>query len=211
MVLRSQTNLESDLIIPAHDYLDDLESFLYVLGWICFGYEMPGKPKCPQPDFLCGWEDSNPTIASLFKWNFFTAFHLPKMSPWFGKPFKTLLTNFREFLSEEIRRKDRSMDKPRLRLQDLKADAAKHYAIVLKYFDEAIKELELEAPSDNPFFVSDTTTTPPQASASSGKRPSNDVPEGSPSCKRARRPSYAPRIPSALSTSVDAYDHDDIS
>ena len=201
------------IIFPAHDYLDDLESCFYVLCWICFAYDGPGLLIRPQPSFLCFWEELNPEIASNSKFAFFHEFALPDMSSWFGKTFETLLQNFRHLLVTEISRKNRLMHEktPRLSLDELKADATKHYAIVLGFVDDAIKEVEA-LPDANPLFASGfppaaaSPATPPQASASPGKRRSNDIPEGTPSFKKSKANPYAPRVPSALSTETSSMD-----
>ena len=201
------------VIFPAHDYLDDLESCFYVLCWICFAYNGPGLLIRPQPSFLCWWEELNPEIASDSKRAFFHRYALPEMSSWFGKTFEALLQNFRKFLDAEISRKDRLMHEkaPRLSLEELKADATKHYAIVLGFVDDAIKEVEA-LPDANPLFASGfppaaaSPTTPPQASASPGKRRSNDIPEGTPSFKKSKANPYAPRVPSTLPTETSSMD-----
>ena len=159
------------------------------------------------------WEELNPVIASEFKFSFFHKFALPDMSPWFGKTFETLLQNLRMFLVTEISRKDRLMHEkaPRLSLEDLKADATKHYAIVLGFVDDAIEEVEA-LPDASPLFASDLplaaarVATPPQASASPGKRRSNGIPEGSPSFKKSKANPHAPRVPSTLSTETSSMD-----
>ena len=178
MVLRSQMKQQPGVIFPAHNYLDDMESFFYVLCWICFAYDGPGLLIRPQPSFLCLWEELNPEIASDSKRAFLHKYALPGMSSWFGTTFETLLQNFRKFLDAEISRKDRLMHEkaPRLSLEDLKADATKHYAIVLGFVGDAIKDLEA-LPDAGPLFASSLppaaagSASPPQASAS----PGNDV------------------------------------
>lgn len=100
---------------------------------------------------------------------------------------------------------------PRLSLEELKADATKHYAIVLGFFDDAIKEVEA-LPNASPLFANGlppataSPATPPQASASPVKRRSDDVPEGSPSIKKPRTNPHAPRFPSNLLTETSSMD-----
>lgn len=100
---------------------------------------------------------------------------------------------------------------PRLSLEELKADATKHYAIVLGFFDDAIKEVEA-LPNASPLFANGlppataNPATPPQAFASPVKRRSDDVPEGSPSFKRSRTNPHAPRVLSTLSTETSSMD-----
>jgi hypothetical protein len=47
-----------------HTYRHDLESFFYVLLWICINYNSAGKPVKPRPDVLDGWSS---TLAAADK------------------------------------------------------------------------------------------------------------------------------------------------
>jgi hypothetical protein len=79
---------------PAHDYLDDLESFYYVLCWICFGHDAPGKRITPQPDVITDWEDPSSSCirAARLKEGFLFSKRLfPKVPPYFGPVIQTLL------------------------------------------------------------------------------------------------------------------------
>ncbi|KAH9482167.1 hypothetical protein JR316_0004262 [Psilocybe cubensis] len=66
--------------IPPQDHLDDLESFLYVLSWICMKYNGPGN--CIVVHHLEKWEDNDPEICATAKRDFLTA-PLSKIQPYF--------------------------------------------------------------------------------------------------------------------------------
>ncbi|EDR03779.1 uncharacterized protein LACBIDRAFT_306822 [Laccaria bicolor S238N-H82] len=210
MVLRSQTN-KPGVIFPAHDYLDDLESFFYVFCYICFAYEAPGKKKSPQPTLLTEWEDFNSNTARHSKLSFLTESSDHDLSPWFGEGvFQTLLQQMGQFVYDHYMTKDRRLKQPRRCLNDLTEAAHEQYAIFLGYVDEAIEKLEAMQPEvapDGTILASGVPPiTPPRSSPSSSKRPSNDVLEGSPSSKKPKRNPHAPRFPSTLSMETGTID-----
>jgi hypothetical protein len=210
MVLRSQTN-QPGVIFPAHDYLDDLESFCYVLCWICFAYEAPGKKKSPQPTLLAKWDDLDTEAARHAKMGFLSDSFRHVLSPWFGEGvFQTLLQQMGKFVRKHYKTKDSRLEQPRQCLNDLREVAHEQYAIFLGYVDEAIEKLEALQPEATPagtFLASGVPpVTPPRSSASASKRPSNDFPDGSPSLKKPRRNTHAPRVPSTLSMETGSID-----
>ncbi|KAF8648210.1 hypothetical protein AX16_006349 [Volvariella volvacea WC 439] len=79
-----------------HDYLDDLQSFFYVLAWICIAYDGPGQRKSTLPQILRAW-------STLSRCSFFvdkSAHHMEfeqhfaqNVSPYFGDVFVSLLRN----------------------------------------------------------------------------------------------------------------------
>jgi hypothetical protein len=78
-----------------HTYLDDLESFFYVLCSVVSSYKAPGTPTSPPPDILEGWELP---YASDVKhgWIISRSFRLP-VSPWFGNSIRTLCVQLHSF------------------------------------------------------------------------------------------------------------------
>ncbi|KAF8648185.1 hypothetical protein AX16_006324 [Volvariella volvacea WC 439] len=77
-----------------HDYLDDLQSFFYVLTWICIAYEGPGQKKSELPSMLQAWlqDDLDEHIKSKAEqhssFDEYSALHV---SPYFGEVFVHLL------------------------------------------------------------------------------------------------------------------------
>ncbi|KII91911.1 hypothetical protein PLICRDRAFT_28393 [Plicaturopsis crispa FD-325 SS-3] len=125
-----------------HTYLDDLESFFYVLCSICFDYEHGGKHVPERPVFLRKWEAHDAESAALAKWGFFSlSRELPELPLYFGDPFRKLLANLKGFCYTHISRR---VDNPSLTWTD--DEAAKHYATYIGYVEDAIAEVERIAP-----------------------------------------------------------------
>ncbi|KIM49614.1 hypothetical protein M413DRAFT_35636, partial [Hebeloma cylindrosporum] len=126
-----------------HDYLDDLESFFYVLIWICIGYSQPGKMVEPIPELLSDWESENPIFAARTKVDmYFTALEeMVEVTPFFGVIFQELLENVHGFFSVVVHRKT-SSTKGQVypTLTELIPEASGHYATILGFVDDAIKK-----------------------------------------------------------------------
>ncbi|KAF8910188.1 hypothetical protein CPB84DRAFT_1743631 [Gymnopilus junonius] len=131
-----------------HDHLDDLESFFYILCWICIGYSSPAIKVDPFPAELLEWEDENPRRASWAKDNIFLReFELENpVTDYFGPIFYRLLARLRAFFQPHVIRKRRKAPTngwPSLtQLQD--SESEKDYEAILNIFDEAIAEYEEE-------------------------------------------------------------------
>ena len=165
-----------------HDYLDDLESFFYVLFWICCTYEKAKRPRRGAlPNALAGWEDNNAQISSNAK-NIIIFYpfnrHTCPISAYFGDIFLHLLNNLRQFLKGQIDRKMNSLDAPRGSLTALKPQSEVHYAEVLGYVDLAIKAVEA-LPEEETVANLQPSTTPE-------KRSSTGPPDDSPRPKRTK-------------------------
>jgi Fungal protein kinase len=137
---------------PAHDYLDDLESFFYVFCWICFGYEAPGRKITPQPAFLSNWEDLSCSRAAAAKVAFlFSKKCFPTAPPYFGPVFQNLLEKlqsffFTRFLEDQL---ESSKTTERKTLEELIPQAKLDYAEILEYIDKAVEEFKVD-PTSSP-------------------------------------------------------------
>ena len=165
-----------------HDYLDDLESFFYVLFWICSTYEKAKRPRRGAlPSALAGWEDNNPRFSSSTK-NDILSYRLNKhtcpMSAYFGDIFLDLLNSLRQFVKGQIDRKMNSLDAPRGPLRALMPQSELHYAEVLEYIDLAIKAIEA--------LPEEKTVADLQPSTTPEKRTSTGPPDDSPRPKRTK-------------------------
>ena len=170
------------IVAATHDYLDDLESFFYVLFWICSTYERAKRPRRGAlPSALAGWEDNNPRFSSSTK-NDILSYPLNKhtcpMSAYFGDIFLDLLNSLRKFVKGQIDRKMNSLDAPRGPLTALTPQSEVHYAEVLGYVDLAIKAVEA-LPEEELVANLQPSTTPE-------KRTSTSPPDDSPRPKRTK-------------------------
>ncbi|KAF4609494.1 hypothetical protein D9613_012347 [Agrocybe pediades] len=127
-----------------HDYLDDLESFLYVLCWIAQRFENPGNLRKDPPPYFEKWKATPYDNAEDSKVAFFIGRKLPSTSLFFGPIFDTLIEEFRLFLSEKVLDKYRSRDTTFPALESLKDVAQEHYNEVLAIFDKAIFAMEAD-------------------------------------------------------------------
>jgi len=88
----------------AHDHLDDLESFFYVLCWVTIGYAGPNKPLkgTSRPSVLEEWDQNNARAAAAHEKAM--ALHLSeKVTPYFGPTFQNLLFALHRFLRPHIK------------------------------------------------------------------------------------------------------------
>jgi len=90
-----------------HDHLDDLESFFYVLCWICFGFSGPRKKFDPLPKTLQKWESTDPESAADAKQSmlFKRLSWAGVCTPFFGDIFQELLQDLHGFFAEQVGRK----------------------------------------------------------------------------------------------------------
>ncbi|KAF9552432.1 hypothetical protein CPC08DRAFT_728627 [Agrocybe pediades] len=132
-----------------HDYLDDLESFLYVFRWMVEGYSGPGKEVKPRPPHLLEWMHESPALAKACKASsyFLPPCHL--VQDYFGEPAQTLVDKYSKFLKDKISAKlhyyaglDSDSEDDIQSLPDLQEAANQDYAAVIKMFDDAIDEMK---------------------------------------------------------------------
>jgi hypothetical protein len=127
-----------------HGHLDDLESFFYVLCWICFGFSGPGKKLDPLPKTLQKWESKDPESAADAKQSmlFRRLSWAGVCTPFFGNVFQELLQDLHDFFAEHITQQDAlPLAKQTLpSLPDLIPESSQHYETVLGFVDNAIRK-----------------------------------------------------------------------
>ncbi|KIM49671.1 hypothetical protein M413DRAFT_113970 [Hebeloma cylindrosporum] len=134
-----------------YDHLDDLESFFYILCWICFGHSGSREKVHPWPRTLKNWESLDPETAAIFKHSMLgKGLHWSGIcTPFFGDIFQDLLEDLQGFFLEHVQRKLRSVSRksapPKARgtlpsLQDVIPEPSLHYETVLGFIDNAIRK-----------------------------------------------------------------------
>ena len=85
------------------DYMDDAESFLYVLGHLVFLYQRPGSHLPVLPEFLREWQDCDPVASSDSKFLFLADGFRPSQFPaWWGKAVRDLIQGFQRLFLVSI-------------------------------------------------------------------------------------------------------------
>ncbi|KAJ3549037.1 hypothetical protein NMY22_g1036 [Coprinellus aureogranulatus] len=141
---------------PKQEYLDDLESFFYVLSHIMFAFTRPGVLAPTQPPgFMEGWPSPNPYISAATKYAFVCQL-LPVagLSEYWHGACLTLLEEFQGTVKGILRAKedisgDRVMgedEKVKAYEGYSKANSDPIYEKAKAVFDKAIAQLESEGP-----------------------------------------------------------------
>ncbi|KAF8955208.1 hypothetical protein BDZ97DRAFT_1674590 [Flammula alnicola] len=210
------------------DHLDDLESFYYVLCWICLGYSGPKNILDPFPPRLVNWEQGDAMLAADAKEAFLQrplrrAF--TKIAPFFGPVFLRLLGRLHSFFGDIRSVRFKTLYKSAVQRSD--EETQQDYATILGFIDQAIEELAApgaatvdESESSLDPSTASPPTTPTTTRAFSDRSPLLDISKnvitngGSPSLKRPSaypdeespkrsRNSYAPKQTSSLSVEHD--------
>src|SRR5882724_9263185 len=84
-----------------HTFLDDLESFYYVMLYIAMVYTAPDCPKEELPRPLYGW--NHRPLPSDAKQGFLVSDFRPQANVWFGAPFQTLLDRLHSIFQKVFR------------------------------------------------------------------------------------------------------------
>ncbi|KAJ3525594.1 hypothetical protein NMY22_g10509 [Coprinellus aureogranulatus] len=135
----------------AHDYLDDLESFFYVLVHLMYGWTGVEEEIKPRPSFMTDWDDDTPRLAFKTKRLFIVEeIDLEDVAPFWGDVCRELLESFHDFIRDIVRKKDKVMKlvDPVARLEKLRElhkDRQVHYDTVKAMFDKAVDQLERQA------------------------------------------------------------------
>ncbi|KII94498.1 hypothetical protein PLICRDRAFT_33300 [Plicaturopsis crispa FD-325 SS-3] len=97
-------------VLWCHDHQDDLESFFYVLCWICHSYSSAHHRLKDLPAFLRAWEDGTDDTVAAVKYRFLTDTYQDHLaSAWFGRVFRRLMRKLAEFCAERYRAKRRTV------------------------------------------------------------------------------------------------------
>ncbi|KAF6760857.1 hypothetical protein DFP72DRAFT_804717, partial [Ephemerocybe angulata] len=131
---------------PVQDYLDDLESFFYVMYVLMHQYI--GVGKTTSVPFELEWGSDNMDTSAEAKRKVLDApeLNLDKVPEFWSQPCKDVLVAFHEFVGEMVRTKEEFVwdmtkawdNRPMLSLYE---DFDEHYARVLAPFDKAIEAL----------------------------------------------------------------------
>lgn len=168
----------------AHDHLDDLEVFAYVLGHIIYEFDTEGK-RLTCNDNVQRWTCQGPSGSASIKEGFLRRKKLSNQAEkhW-PAPCKDLLTNFGHFLKQFSDQKIEISSMPPKararveRLQNILGGIDQHYNTVLQYFDTAIQDLQKEenkAPiPQTPAYsmILSSATNSPAASERTASQPS---------------------------------------
>ncbi|TEB37855.1 hypothetical protein FA13DRAFT_1656842 [Coprinellus micaceus] len=148
---------------PAHDYLDDLESFFYLLAYIFLSYRPDGTPLPSGeegPSIAWGWSEESASAAQANKRLLFGAGPgasraLRLVEDTWGPVCGTLFDEFRWWVFEKHDEKDELLggypsERVPNPLEPLHSHRDEHYAQVLNFFDEAIEAAQGSAPTPAP-------------------------------------------------------------
>ena len=134
---------------PANSYLDDLESFYWVLFFIVCVQDGPGLSSSRQalwPDIQLLVTDNCKAAALSKKDHFSRPFDLPLASFW-GQPVVRLMRNFNLFIHKRILAADTAME---LGQDPPSHDPGADYNELSCYFSRAIQELVMPSPRNDP-------------------------------------------------------------
>ena len=129
------------------DYMDDLESFFYVLCWICCRYSGPGQKLEVLPEAFMHWDDDDAEVASKAKVgalseDFCTLY---PATPYFGEAFGTLMNQLSAFFSIAYVNRYYGPENAVKSFEKTEASlAAFAYDTILNYIDQAIVTVEAE-------------------------------------------------------------------
>jgi hypothetical protein len=120
-----------------HTYIDDLESFFYVLCYVVAGYSRPVTPKIPLPEILDAW---NRGFARGVKhgWIITLPFDL-EVSSWFGHALRALCVRLHSFFETRNREAREARDEGRIPPRQV---ASTDYEEFINHIRQAISEMD---------------------------------------------------------------------
>uniref|UniRef100_A0A8H8CEN7 Fungal-type protein kinase domain-containing protein n=1 Tax=Psilocybe cubensis TaxID=181762 RepID=A0A8H8CEN7_PSICU len=127
-----------------HDYLDDFESFFYMILWICNMYHRPNQSIKDGPGVLVYWDSPDPIIAASVKTKFLM-YPTVNIAPYFH----TLLGMIKDMamflFKHAIQKEDESISKePRKPFLSLLEASNADYNTFIGFIEKAIDNCELE-------------------------------------------------------------------
>ncbi|KAF6760722.1 hypothetical protein DFP72DRAFT_881339 [Ephemerocybe angulata] len=136
---------------PIQDYLDDLESFFYVLCHLVVLFDRPGKRNMAMDDTLARWETEGDLQTVMNGKAAICCGNCPQASLWWGDSSDALVKGFRKLIWEAmadkiaIRRNHWiSHEEQRQRLEAVAKDYGDIHDKVIKLFDDALASFEQE-------------------------------------------------------------------
>ncbi|KAF9051308.1 hypothetical protein BJ165DRAFT_876767 [Panaeolus papilionaceus] len=157
LVLRSEQLASEDRHdeIPAHDHLDDLESFFYVFLWTTIGHQLNEDripiELIPRPAKLTRFNEAARQAASQKNEILGDPSDI-KLDPSWPTQFSTLKDRLGNFLYYHMWKKKKSTPQP---VFCNKKVAEAHYAIILGYIDQTIQELKDDKVADSKTLTTD--------------------------------------------------------
>ncbi|KAF6746215.1 hypothetical protein DFP72DRAFT_1175729 [Ephemerocybe angulata] len=151
---------------PLHDYLDDLESFFYVLCHLVLLWDRPGKRDVDMDRTLRKWEHEEDLTIVIDAKAAICCSPCLGTSPWWGDACDTLVEAFREIvwaamLKKILVRRNTKIhpEERRQRLEAIAKVSGDIYGKVLTLFDDALASFEQED-STSPEVVAIAPTCP---------------------------------------------------
>ncbi|KAF8643426.1 hypothetical protein AX16_009035 [Volvariella volvacea WC 439] len=135
-----------------HDYKDDLQSFFWVLVWLCLRYRRPSQPKPTFPGLLQVWSGENSRTSALerrYALEYFEEIVVPQISRGFTLPFINLLRKLRNLIWAQCHEASKpyvpcSCPGSPTTLEELCPNADEDYTRFLSAIEQAIEEAEEE-------------------------------------------------------------------
>ncbi|KAH9482156.1 hypothetical protein JR316_0004251 [Psilocybe cubensis] len=169
---------------PPQDHLDDLESFFYVLAWICMRYNGPGIKAQNTAKYLDKWDSSNTALCAEIKEGLLSA-PLAYLQPYFAKDkiFLRLVADLAKVCVRHVTEKLKVVDSmgefPDLVEihQAQVASSGKDHDEFLAIIGKAINALEKATKAQKPFKASRNTqpaTTAQVVAGGSGVTPTEE-------------------------------------
>ncbi|KJA23465.1 hypothetical protein HYPSUDRAFT_39923 [Hypholoma sublateritium FD-334 SS-4] len=147
--LLKRFNSNATFIRP-RDYMDDLESFFYVLCSICCGYSAPHVSINPQPKNLVEWTTlgEKDLFASKVRLYREGVDSYLQVTEYFGEIFRTLIRGlfnfFKTHIDSAVLDRQENQDRSSTTSCNRTPTAGEVYEIILGLFNNAILSLDLE-------------------------------------------------------------------
>jgi hypothetical protein len=132
-----------------HTYLDDLESFYYVLSWMVAVHSGPSLFTGYRPAILSLWDYPNAETHKQLALSDISI--LTRVEPWFGAFFHGLLCKMHDFF------RDRRPEYCSPPSDDL--DSTRDYGMFLSHIRETLELLEVIGPDPAPDLSFETPVT----------------------------------------------------
>ncbi|KAJ2919897.1 hypothetical protein MD484_g612, partial [Candolleomyces efflorescens] len=138
------------VVNPIHDYLDDIESFFYVLCYLMLSFNGDGEhTKAELSSEMRNWDNDDPTLAANRKWMFISWPLLAEdcVLHYWQEPCVSLLKDFKKFVENIVQTKiqifatEITDEERRTKVENLHGKIDEHYKQVLDLFDKAIEML----------------------------------------------------------------------
>ncbi|KAJ2919566.1 hypothetical protein MD484_g786, partial [Candolleomyces efflorescens] len=185
MLLNADTDRARIIHPIAHDYLDDLEGFVYILGHILYEFDSEGKMVGRNAE-IQKWNLQDAATVANSKESFLRRTKLsPQVEKHWPQSCRDLLVNFGDFMKQFSDQKTKLSHMPpnaRIRVEALETILGKidqYYDTVLQYFRKAIQDLLREEntgpliPQTPAYSIVSSATHTPSASEPAAPQPAH--------------------------------------